>query len=135
MRSLVLALFSLITLVVTSVSAQQMSPAEAALQASTLTNQLGSLATNQQRQIEGMQKQIADLQKQLEEARKPAQATPAPAPMGPPPKVEVPKPEPPKLDVPEAIAPMAGPPVPAKPPLKHRALPPLPVIIPPPHGK
>lgn len=45
--------------------AQQLSPAEAAIQVTTVINQLAQLATNQQRTIEAQQKQIADLQKQL----------------------------------------------------------------------
>lgn len=66
-------LIVLLLLVTSPAFAQQQStPAEFALQASSMIAQLGQLAESQKKQIEAQQAQIVLLQKQLEEAKKPA---------------------------------------------------------------
>ena len=49
--------------------AQQLSPAEAALQASTIVNQLGQMATQQQKTVEQLQAQLVALIKERDELK------------------------------------------------------------------
>lgn len=83
-----------LSLLGTPVLAQQqnLSPAEAANQVIAVISQLGQIASNQQREIEGLNKQIADLKRQLDEAKKPP-ITSKPdrgIPLGPPPHRDIP---------------------------------------------